>query len=63
MLCLPLKNKKIVIADFFGGSFSCMEAVYNLSIEKTEIEFEGIVCELDKEYFQSGDKRIKNLFL
>jgi len=54
MLCLPDKPKKeIVVADFFGGSMSTMEAVYNLGLN-------GISCELDKEYFELGEKRINN---
>lgn len=61
-LCLPKKDK-IVIADFFGGSFSCMESVINLQRENTETEFEGIVCELDKEYFDLGKNRIDNIIL
>lgn len=46
--------KDIVVADFFGGSFSTMEAVYNMGMQ-------GISCEIDKEYFESGKKRIEKL--
>lgn len=54
-LCVPKKSKKeIVVADFFGGSFSTMEAVYNLGLN-------GISCEIDKEYFDLGKERIDNL--
>lgn len=55
-LVIP-KNKErgdIVVADFFGGSFSTMEAVYNMQIK-------GISCEIDKEYFEAGKKRIESL--
>lgn len=46
--------KDIVVADFFGGSFSTMEAVYNMGMQ-------GIACEIDKEYFDLGKERIDNL--
>ncbi|HOD02783.1 MAG TPA: DNA methyltransferase, partial [Clostridiales bacterium] len=46
--------KDIVVADFFGGSFSTMEAVYNMGMR-------GIACEIDKEYFEAGKERIENL--
>lgn len=46
--------KDIVVADFFGGSFSTMEAVYNMGMQ-------GIACEIDKEYFELGKERIENL--
>lgn len=53
-LCLPDKPKiKITVADFFGGSMSTMEAVYNLGLN-------GISCEIDKEYFDKGIERINN---
>ena len=45
---------EIVVADFFGGSFSTMEAVYNMGMQ-------GISCEIDKEYFEAGKKRIESL--
>lgn len=51
-LCLPDKPKnEIMIADFFGGSMSTMEACINLGVN-------GISCEIDKEYFDKGYKRI-----
>ena len=54
-LVVPDKPKsEIVVADFFGGSFSTMEAVYNMGMQ-------GISCEIDKEYFDSGKQRIDNL--
>jgi len=54
-LCLPNKPKKeIVVADFFGGSFSTAEAVYNLGCN-------SIICEMDKEYFDLGNQRINKL--
>lgn len=46
--------KDIVVADFFGGSFSTMEAVYNMGMQ-------GIACEIDKEYFEVGKERIEKL--
>ena len=55
MLCVPNKPKQeITVADFFGGSFSTMEAAYNLGLN-------GISCEIDKEYFEKGLERIKNI--
>ena len=55
MLCVPNKPKQeIIVADFFGGSFSTMEAVYNLG-------FSGITCEIDREYYEKGLERIKNI--
>jgi len=54
-LVVPDKPKgEIVVADFFGGSFSTMEAVFNMGMS-------GISCEIDKEYFEAGKKRIENL--
>lgn len=44
----------IVVADFFGGSFSTMEAVYNMGMQ-------GIACEIDKEYYELGKERIEKL--
>ena len=57
LLALVVPNKpknEIVVADFFGGSFSTMEAVFNMGMS-------GISCEIDKEYFEAGKKRIENL--
>jgi len=54
-LVIPDKPKnEIVVADFFGGSFSTMEAVFNMGMK-------GISCEIDKEYFEAGKQRIDNL--
>ena len=54
-LVVPTKRKsEIVVADFFGGSFSTMEAVFNMGMS-------GISCEIDKEYFEAGKERIENL--
>lgn len=51
-LCLPDKSKdEIIIADFFGGSFSTAEAVCNLG-------YNSIICELDKDYFDLGNARM-----
>jgi site-specific DNA-methyltransferase (adenine-specific) len=55
-LVLP-KDKprnEIVVADFFGGSMSCMEAAWNMGLN-------GIASEIDKEYFDSGKERIDKL--
>lgn len=55
-LVIP-KNKprhEIVVADFFAGSMSTMEAVHNMGMR-------GIACEIDKEYFEDGKKRIDAL--
>ena len=48
------ERKDIVVADFFGGSFSTMEAVYNMGMR-------GIACEIDKEYYELGKERIEKL--
>lgn len=55
-LVIPKNKDKedIVVLDPFGGSFSTMEAVYNLGMK-------GISCEIDKEYFEAGKKRIESL--
>lgn len=47
-------KEDIVVFDPFGGSFSTMEAVYNMGME-------GISCEIDKEYFDLGKERIEKL--
>ena len=52
-LVIP-KNKEprdIMVADFFGGSFSAMEAVYNMGMQ-------GIACEIDEEYYGHGIERL-----
>lgn len=59
-LVIP-KKIKIVVADFFAGSFSCGEAVDELQKEMPEIEFEFIGCEIDKEYFDDGKTRMEKL--
>lgn len=48
------ESKDITVLDPFGGSFSTMEAVYNMGMK-------GISCEIDKEYFETGKKRIESL--
>ena len=55
-LVIPSNKKKedIVVFDTFGGSFSTMEAVYNMQMK-------GISCEIDKEYFEAGKNRIESL--
>jgi len=45
---------EIVVADFFAGSMSCMEAVYNMGMK-------GIATEIDEEYFEKGKQRIMQL--
>lgn len=45
---------QVVVADFFGGSFSTMQAVLNIGCK-------GISCEIDKQYFELGKKRIESL--
>ena len=47
-------RNEVVVADFFAGSMSCMEAVYNMGMR-------GIATERDAEYFQAGKKRIESL--
>ena len=59
-LVIPMKNKKIVVADWFSGSNSCCEAVINLQSEFPEIEFQFIGTEIDLEYFLAGKERIEN---
>lgn len=54
LLALVVKNKEAVVADFFAGSMSCMEAVYNLGLK-------GIGVEIDDEYFENGKKRLLSL--
>lgn len=47
-------RNEIVVADFFAGSMSCMEAVHNMGMR-------GIATEIDKEYFEKGKQRIESL--
>lgn len=49
------QRQETVIADFFAGSMSTMEAVHNMGMQ-------GIATEIDKEYFDSGKKRIEKLY-
>ena len=44
----------VVVADFFAGSMSCMEAVHNMGMR-------GIATEIDEEYFEKGKQRIESL--
>lgn len=60
-LVLPKDKKKIVIADFFAGSMSCMEAVINLQNQNPDKDFTGIATEIDEEYFLAGKERIENI--
>lgn len=54
-LVIPKKERKdIVVADFFAGSMSCMEAVHNMGMQ-------GIAVEIDKEFFEAGKERIEKL--
>lgn len=48
------KEKLCVVADFFAGSMSTMEAAYNMGLK-------GVAVEIDREYFEAGKKRIENL--
>lgn len=48
------ERKDIVVADWFGGSMSTMEAVYNMGMQ-------GIATEIDEEYFLAGKERIEKL--
>lgn len=52
-LVIPSSKERheIVVADFFAGSMSCMEAVRNMGMN-------GIAVEIDKEYFEAGKKRV-----
>jgi len=57
LLALVIPNKprnEIVVADFFGGSMSTMEAVHNMRMQ-------GIATEIDEEYFLAGKERIESL--
>lgn len=47
-------RNEIVVADFFAGSMSCMEAVHNMGMK-------GIATEIDEEYFEAGKQRIESL--
>ena len=47
-------RNEIVVADFFAGSMSCMEAVHNMGMR-------GIATEIDEEYFEKGKQRVENL--
>lgn len=53
-LVVPDDSKNVVVADFFGGSMSCMEAVYNMGLT-------GIAAEIDEEYYEAGKKRLLSL--
>ena len=47
-------REEVVVADFFAGSMSCMEAVHNMGMK-------GIATEIDQEYFERGKQRIMQL--
>ena len=47
-------RNEVVVADFFAGSMSCMEAVHNMGMR-------GIATEIDQEYFEAGKQRIDKL--
>ena len=47
-------REEVVVADFFAGSMSCMEAVHNMGMK-------GIATEIDQEYFEKGKQRIDKL--
>lgn len=56
-LVIPLdkERKDIIVADWFGGSMSTMEAVINMGMQ-------GILTEIEEEYFEAGKNRIEKLF-
>lgn len=54
LLLLVKKTESDIVLDPFGGSFSTMEAVYNLGLK-------GISCELDSKYFELSKKRIDDI--
>lgn len=56
VLVIPQHKERedITVLDPFGGSFSTMEAVYNMGLN-------GIACEIDKEYYELGKERIEKL--
>lgn len=47
-------RNEVVVADFFAGSMSCMEAVHNMGMR-------DIATEIDEEYFEKGKQRIESL--
>jgi DNA (cytosine-5-)-methyltransferase len=47
-------REEVVVADFFAGSMSCMEAVHNMGMK-------GIATEIDQEYFEKEKQRIEGL--
>lgn len=47
-------KEEVTVLDPFGGSFSTMEAVYNMGMK-------GISCEINEEYYELGKERIENL--
>ena len=47
-------RNEVVVADFFAGSMSCMEAIHNMGMK-------GIATEIDQEYFEKGKQRIEGL--
>ena len=47
-------REEVVVADFFAGSMSCMEAVHNMGMK-------GISTEINQEYFEKGKQRIMQL--
>ena len=56
-LVIPQDKERndIVVADWFGGSMSTMEAVHNMGMQ-------GISTEIDTEYFEAGKQRVEKLF-
>lgn len=53
-LCLPKDKERVLVADFFAGSFSCAEACHNLGLD-----FIGV--EIDEEYYKAGMQRLQKL--
>lgn len=55
-------RNEITVFDPFGGSFSTMEAVYNMNLKGIyNMNLKGISCEIDKEFFEAGKKRVYSL--
>lgn len=48
------KQRQVIAADFFAGSFSFAEACINMGIN-------WICCEIDKEYYDLGTERIEQI--
>lgn len=58
-LCFDKKSESISVVDFFAGSGSTLVATLELSQEYPNIQFDGLGCEIDKEYFNDAHNRIQ----